>query len=108
MHKHAWPYEDPSTYKCTEIGPDVCIRPTVHGDDQHLAGFILAHEVDWNDGDRSEGYVNVDPDADGKPIWSVTGSLEGGDLTLSPSILHHGDPHPDIHGYVRNGKWVPA
>ncbi len=52
---------------------------------------------------RCEGAVNVDPHFD-RPCWGMTGTLEGGDLTLSPSILC-GD---GFHGYVQGGVWVPA
>lgn len=124
-HEHAAYQGD---VRCTDVGPAVCLRPTVHGGDpdvtnadgtiaggpdEHLAGFIVAY--DWPDSDvRLEGAVNVDPDIPG-PRWEMTGSLAGGDLTLSPSIQAYryiaGDAprqHATIHGYVREGKWVPA
>lgn len=109
---------------CTDIGSGVCLRPTVHGGDpdvtgpdgliaggpdEHLAGFIVAY--DWPGEDtRLEGAVTVDPHIEERARWSMTGSLEGGDLTLSPSIqAYHRDGHsPTIHGFVQNGKWVPA
>lgn len=121
-HRHG--YGDPE--RCTEVSPAVCLRPTVHGGDpdvtnsadgsiaggetEHLYGFIVAY--DWPGADvRLEGAVAVDPHA---PVrWEMTGSLEGGDLTLSPSIQAYdsrdpGDRKPTIHGYVRDGAWVPA
>lgn len=90
--------------------------PTVHGDDEHLAGFFFCHDVAGDDGgmtmkgQRCIGGVNVDPHFDGeRPRWEISGSLEGGDLTLSPSIrcMNH-DPQPNAHGFVRDGKWVPV
>jgi hypothetical protein len=123
-HKHA-PWHD-DLERCTEAGPTVCLRPTMHGGnsgitesatgeiaggpDEHLYGFIVAY--DWPDSDyRLEGAVSVDEHA---PVrWTMLGSLEGGDLTLKPSIQAYDsrDPSsrkPTIHGYVTNGKWVPA
>lgn len=121
-HRHApWQGKD----RCTEVGPTVCLRPTVHGGDpdvtnadgsiaggpdQHLAGFIVAY--DWPDSEyRLEGAVTVDPHLGDR--WTMTGSLEGGDLTLAPSIQAYDsrDPSnrkPTIHGFVQNGQWVPA
>ncbi|MBI5289915.1 MAG: hypothetical protein HY873_13160 [Chloroflexi bacterium] len=106
--------------RCVEISPEVCLRPTSHGGAEHirnadgtiaggstahLAGFLLAHEGGHlGDGYRCEGVVNVDPHLAPKPLWEMTGSLEGGDLTLSPSVLCS----DGFHGFVRNGKWVPA
>lgn len=109
---------------CTEIGPTVCLRPTVHGgsaditnadgsiaggETEHLAGFIVAY--DWPGEEfRLEGGVMVDLHFGDRAIWQMTGSLEGGDLTLSPSIQAYLDDGqtPSIHGWVRDGKWVPA
>ena len=114
--------------RCVDIGSGVCLRPTVHGGNpdvtdsktgeiaggpvEHLYGFIVAYEWPGSE-ERLEGAVAVDEHA---PVrWDMTGSLEGGDLTLSPSIQAYeyvsGDDahgHPTIHGFVRNGKWVPA
>ena len=109
MTAHRHPYDDDP--RCTEVGPTVCLRPTIHGDDEHLAGFIVAY--DWpGSGVRLEGAVSVDPHL-GSVLWSMTGSLEGGDLTLSPSIQAYDSRDPSgrkatIHGYVTNGAWVPV
>lgn len=122
-HHHA-PYQ--GDVRCTDVGPTVCLRPTVHGGDpditesatgeiaggsvEHLAGFIVAY--DWADSEhRLEGAVSVDPH--GSTTWTITGSLEGGDLTLSPSIQAYDSRDssgrkPTIHGFVRNGQWEPA
>jgi hypothetical protein len=121
-HRHA-PWQGDVT--CTEIDEHVCLRPIVHGGDpdvtnadgttaggpdEHLAGFIVAY--DWPGSEwRLEGAVSVDPHLGERATWSMTGSLEGGDLTLSPSIQaydHRDGRTPTIHGFVRDGKWVPA
>lgn len=107
---------------CVAIDEHVCLRPTVHGgashitnadgsiaggETEHLAGFLVAHDREGQPY-RCEGAVNVDPHFEGeRPVWGMTGSLEGGDLTLSPSI-HETDGQHDFHGFVRNGKWVPV
>ena len=124
-HRHA-PWHD-DLERCTEVGPTVCLRPTVHGGDpdvtnqdgtiaggevEHLAGFIVAY--DWPGADyRLEGAVSVDPHLGEQATWQMTGTLEGGDLTLTPSIQAYDarDPSariPTIHGFVTNGAWVPA
>lgn len=120
-HRHGWPYEDPRRHKCVELGPGHCIRPTVHGGSPdhrtadgglaggpflHVAGYIVAHEADDLEV-RCEGGLTtcaVHPH-DGSAVWDSKGSLEGGDLTLSPSVLCARDQD---HGFVRDGAWVPA
>lgn len=124
-HRHAPWHED--LERCTEVGPTVCLRPTVHGGNpdvtnsadgsiaggpvEHLYGFIVAY--DWPGAEwRLEGAVCVDPDQAGAR-WTMTGSLEGGDLTLAPSIQAYDSRDtsartPTIHGWVRNGIWVTA
>lgn len=120
-HWHA--YHKP---RCIDVDEHVCLSPTVHGGNpditdsktseiaggptEHLYGFIVAY--DWPGSDvRLEGAVAVDEHAETR--WDMTGSLEGGDLTLSPSIQAYDsrDPSnrtPTIHGFVQGGKWVPA
>lgn len=124
-HAHGWGEE-----RCTDVGPSVCLRPTVHGGNpgvtnsadgsiaggpvEHLYGFIVAY--DWPGSDvRLEGGVKVDTcEPNDGARWDMTGSLEGGDLTLNPSIQAYDSrerdvhAHPTIHGYVRNGQWEPA
>ena len=112
-HVHGW--HDPN---CTPVGPTTCLSPTVHGGAdhitnadgtmaggpiQHLAGFIFSHDVTPGQ-PRCEGAVNVDPDLESRARWTMTGTLDGGDLTLSPSILCA----DGFHGFVRDGRWVPA
>jgi hypothetical protein len=113
---------------CTEIAPNVCVRPffrplapkgmvlntpesDAYGDE--LAGFLVAHDRAGFD-TRCEGGVTVKRgDGEPGPVWAMTGTLEGGDLTLSPSILcvYGGLATQEkcgFHGWVRNGQWVPA
>ena len=122
-HRHDWPADGEDSgadhpRRCIAIGEHHCIRTASHGGDpdvtnadgsiaggpaEHLAGFIVAHDVA---GDvRCEGFVGVDPHLGDERSWTMTGSLEGGDLTLAPSVLCRscGD-----HGFVREGKWVSA
>lgn len=94
---------------CVEIGDAVCLAEVVHGDDQHTVGFLFCHDVPGEER-RCIGSVNVDTHfADERPRWSMSGTLSGGDLTLSPSIrcVTH-DPSPHAHGFVSGGKWISA
>jgi hypothetical protein len=92
----------PRPSKCTEVGPMVCLAPTSMQDGS-LAGFIVGHDAP-DLPVRCAGAIMVQP-LDAKPVWSMTGSLEGGDLTLTPSILCTRD---QFHGFVQGGAWVPA
>lgn len=120
-HEHASGREN-----CVEIAPNVCLQPVDHSNaptgvvlntpeadayGTHLGGFIVGHDRPGFDV-RCEGAVMVCGHSDGRATWTMTGSLEGGDLTLSPSILCRlgnvsGEPC-GFHGFVRDGKWVPA
>lgn len=114
-------------YKCVEIDPHVCLQP-IHGGGEgisrrnangelepvaeYFAGFIIGHDRAGIE-HRCEGMVTVDRQGEPGPTWSMTGSVEGGDLTLSPSILcviGSGDygARCGFHGFVQNGKWVPV
>jgi hypothetical protein len=114
--------------KCVEIAPNVCLQPTSHSNapvgvvlntpeadayGDHFAGFIVGHDRPGFDV-RCEGYVNLDDcaaNAD-RPRWTMAGSLEGGDLTLSPSVLcrlgNVANEPCGFHGFVRDGTWVSA
>ena len=113
---------------CVEIDPHVCLQPVEHSNaptgtvlntpeadayGTHLSGFILGHDregFDW----RCEGAVSIDtcPTIGSRATWLMAGSLEGGDLTLSPSILCRlgsvSGEECGFHGFVRDGKWVSA
>lgn len=126
-HRHA--FRDPP-YKCIEIAPNVCLQPTAHSSaprgvvlntpeaeayGTHLGGFIIAHDRDGFPV-RCEGAVHVCEHFPEQARWEMNGSLAGGDLTLSPSILcmvgSLDDPSRGatcgFHGFVRDGRWVPA
>jgi len=124
-HRHAGD-EAGEAQRCVAIAEHVCLQP-IDGSDApagvvlntpeadaygtHLAGFIVAHDRPGFDV-RCEGFVHVDGKAGNQ--WAMTGSLDGGDLTLSPSILcvlgsgTGSDERCGFHGFVRDGKWVPA
>lgn len=120
MHQHH-PAEYERPHRCTELDPRHCVEPTVHGGDpdirdadgsvsggetEHLGGFIVRHARPGqaDEGPRCASHADVDPHFQ-RPRWEMAGSLEGGDLTLRPSLLcgRCGD-----HGFIRDGKWVPA
>lgn len=124
-HRHA--HRDPP-YKCVEIDPHVCLQPISGGGEgisnaatgepvpEYFAGFIVGHDRPGFDV-RCEGFVGVHEKHE--PRWTMSGTLEGGDLTLSPSILCQmgslDDPREvgpgstcGFHGWVRDGRWVSA
>lgn len=124
-HQHA--HRDPP-YKCVAIDPAVCLQPISGGGEgisrrlpdgttepvpEYFAGFILAHDREGFD-HRCEGMVHVERQGADDPAWTMSGSLDGGDLTLSPSVLctlgsADGATSPcGFHGFVRDGKWAPA
>lgn len=126
-HRHAHDH-DGSPQKCVAIDEHVCLQPIEHssapagvvlntpeadGYGSHPAGWILGHDRPGFDV-RCEGFVNIDtcPTVGDRPTWSVTGSLEGGDLTLSPSVLcrlgNVANEECGFHGFVQAGKWVAA
>lgn len=103
-HQHA--SREPGDQKCVVIpsasGIGVCLQSVVHGEDLHPAGFIIGHEVAdaefW-----CEGSLTID-DAHFPHKWTMTGSLEAGDLTLNPSVQCM--THPAFHAYVVDGRWT--
>jgi hypothetical protein len=125
-HRHAgddFIYEDghvDEPRKCVEISPNVCLQPVNGGGEgirnasgepvvEYFAGFIMGHDRAGFDV-RCEGFVGVSPDHGAR--WTMTGTLEGGDLMLSPSILcrlgNVANQPCGFHGFIREGKWVPA
>ena len=56
---------------------------------------------------RCEGGVSIKPSADNekydRPVWTI---LKRNPLELTPSILC--PRHPEEHGWIRHGRWVPA
>lgn len=122
-HRHAY-----HRAKCVDIGPTTCLQPISHSSapagvvlntpeadayGTHLGGYIFGHERDWPHAWRCEGFVSIDTCATSgdRVRWETSGSLEGGDLTLTPSVLCL-SPLDGVecgfHGYIRSGAWVPA
>jgi hypothetical protein len=126
-HTHVhWIDGPPYEPKCVEIDEHVCLQPINGGgegiytknDDgtmspvpQYFAGFIMGHDREGFE-HRCEGFVAIDKVHHPEKHWEMTGTLEGGDLTLSPSILcvlgSATTEKCGFHGFVQNGKWVPA
>lgn len=115
MHSHR--FQDPP-YKCVDLpsasGVGVCLQPISHGPGElssgetfegHPAGFIIGHDTadPAYGGARCDGGLTLD-DAHWPHKWDQTGSLEGGDLTLTPSVLC--TDHPSFHAYITNGRWT--
>ena len=106
-HRHGYhPYDGelpdrPS--KCVAIDERVCLAEIGSRIGNAVGGFILGHDA----ADlpvRCDGAIMVEP-VDNHAVWTITGSLAGGDLTLAPSVLCTRDA---FHGFVRNGAWVTA
>lgn len=110
---HEHPAYGDEAHPCVELGHGVCIRP-FRGDT-----FFIAHERNvpfdpaihvsaWCEGSiptRAPG----EPHPADSASWERTGSLAGGDLTLTPSIqCGNANGCGGSHGFVTNGKWVPA
>ena len=95
---------------CREIGEGVCIRPLWHwrsdlGEteaDARIMGYAIAHEVPGQEA-RCEGVLAL-KEGFGPPVWTQEGTLEGGDLTLRPSIQCK--THAEFHAFVTNGRWT--
>ena len=122
-HRHAHD-EDGEPQKCVAIADHVCLQP-IDGSNvppgsgipinspegeaygSHLAGFLVGHDRPGLEV-RCEGFVGVDGQHGNN--WTMTGSLDAGDLTLSPSILCRlgsgSTEECGFHGYVREGRWV--
>lgn len=99
-HGHAYEPDVP----CVELSPDVCIRE-IPG---RAGSFTIAHDRAKPEPPyRCEGTIPVT----GPKAWGMTGTLTGGDLTLTPSVrcIDDGTGYcGGSHGWVRDGKWVPA
>lgn len=93
-HRHV---NDPKT--CVEVGENVCLTRTTDG--------YFIHFDPPEDGTRQVGAFSCGPGG-----WTCTGTLEGGDLTVRPSIRVSmpvdGKNVELLHGFVTAGKWVPA
>lgn len=103
-HQHLWEDKLADDAKpCVEIDERVCLRPYTRQGVEGPAGYLFAHDTDATP-HRCEGALSITPDGRA-PVWSASGSLEDGTLTLTPSVLCTID---QFHGFVRDGKWVPA
>lgn len=96
---------------CVELGLGVCLRPSYHWRpdegqteaDRRLVGYVIAHETpEWEV--RCEGALLLELGFGPTEVWTQTGSLEGGDLSLTPSIVC--PRHPAFHAFVVNGRWT--
>lgn len=102
-HRHSWGDDDGIV--CTSISPEVCLTP-IRSTDPGARGFWFGHEAVDHEY-RCMGRVPTT----GDHAWTETGTLDGGDLTLSPSILCRypaGEHSHEFHGFVRDGRWVPC
>lgn len=97
--------------KCYPMGPTVCIRRAGRTGKPrgYISGYIVSHHVALGQ-PRCEGFVCIDPEI-AKPrgdgalrLWVATGSIETGDLTLSPSI--ECTTHREWHAHIQDGKWT--
>jgi hypothetical protein len=96
--------------------PDRGLNPQYDGiPDIERVGFIVEHDNPKSPTGRCQGFCYVDtPETariipDGRHRWQV---LSWEPLTLAPSILCK-SRNPDgtecgSHGYIRDGRWVPA
>ena len=101
-HHHLWEDQLAADAKrCVDVDEAVCLRPFIR--DGERAGFLFAHDQP-DQPHRCEGALSTNP-GDSSPTWDASGSLDDGTLTLSPSVLCTID---GFHGWVRDGKWVPA
>lgn len=88
--------------------PDRVLNPQHIGvPDVDWAGIIVGHR--HADGTECQGAVSFAGTGlpnwrDRQPRWDV---LSWEPLTLSPSILRRDCPE-QLHGFVREGRWVPA
>jgi hypothetical protein len=89
---------------CVEITDEICVVP-IPTDWHGSPGYYFCH-------DRAPG----SPEAygggrctGGLAKHQVTGTLGQADFNVSPSILCLGQGNcGGIHGFIRDGKWVPA
>ncbi len=83
-----------------DIGHGVTISPSLY--EGQVAGIVEEHDSPTG---RCSGYVRLrrpPNDEATRPSWVVE---QEEPLTLSPSVLCTTCGH---HGFIREGKWVPA
>ena len=110
-HQHIAYGGKTSPIACVDLGHGVCIREYPH-ESRPVQRFIIAHErtVSFDPALHVETRCAGTIPVAGDHAWGMTGSLATGDLTLSPSVLCIDPDHlcGGSHGWVRDGKWVPA
>lgn len=97
----------------TDIGSGVRIAWLYDYDDETVLALIEEHDpgVSGCNADPSiehSGTAWIEPTHQAsRPHWTVEAGTAGDatNLTLTPSILHHSC---GFHGWVRDGRWVPA
>jgi hypothetical protein len=115
-HTPGWP-DDSLDLDCTDVGDTVCLTPLyraadpTQGTDRERIGYFFCHDVPGGDA-RCVGSVHTVATRPNDPTWSESGSLEAGTLTLTPSVnclpVPGGKHEREFHGWVRDGRWVPA
>jgi hypothetical protein len=84
-----------------DLGSGVTLEWTYH-EPEGRVGYILDHPKAENESGRCGGAGWVNPEYEPtRPHWTISSEDP---LTMSPSFLCH----CGFHGFVTNGKWVPA
>ena len=87
-----------------DIGHHVVITPVYAQQSDEIVGLSQEHDSLRTQGVRCSGFIRLASGfwPNGAIVWTVEGD---GPLTLSPSIQC---PQCGHHGWIREGKWVPA
>lgn len=126
-HRHYFDVDvDQAANLCTELDDQVCIRAwnrSTVGRPDPEGSYFVAHERPPEDPAgpaRCEGRVDIteiyrtgqNGGRDPGPTWvrAEGTSLADGNLTLTPSIrcLEHDGMVAGGHGFIQDGRWVPA
>lgn len=106
IDKTQWPFSD-KDMSITDLGYDVYMTRVMDGDSRWI-GILEWHECEAAQNDSDSGlsaggvYFQNAPDDVKGARWT----LEQEDpLMISPSVLCRGC---GLHGFIREGKWVPA
>lgn len=86
----------------TDHGHGVYSSPFSHRDHTGACGYFIAHRDPGQTEDWCVGSVNVRGHGEGRAEWD---RLSEHPLTLTPSILQH---PCELHGFITDGKWIPA
>lgn len=85
-----------------DLGGGHWLSPFVQSDSDEVAGYFDIHPYQGQPERACVGSVNRPGHGHGNAEWDV---LSENPLTLSPSLLCRTCGN---HGFVREGKWVPA